>query len=649
MEEKGTAPEKAENGGANAAAESGANGAEEFARGGGTPAALKAVFVLFLLLVAGAEIALSRSWRPPRSPLEYLPGGAAVYAELTAPWTSSDFAALLDSGAWAWLCRLNDGKNVFSGLRELYGRLSDHEFRSRGGKILKALFGFEPLTYLGGRTGVALYGLKDGGPDFAAAVPLFLPLRAAGIERALSLLPEGASWKKGRFGSVGSPVFIYEITLPNGTRLYLTKREGALVVSSSRDRLRSFVEGNGKALASEAGFARALEWGGRRGVSFLFSPAAFAEKIVPALKAESTAGRLWKYFDKVFNKVAFDAFFYRYVELRLFTGGDGRVVSVRGRLYAPYSEQTDKSRIERPSVKDFGTAEVLPEDSFFALTWTKDVPALWQSILKEQTKEELEKIRKDPAAKVFEEEFFPAMAKVHCLALTPQTLDEKTAKKFPFPSLVLCFGLKDVKTFSDIVYDQVDKFMEELREEHDKSGEPMPFYDRRVNHDGVEINYFEIPDNPVMDAIVPCYAFVGNYWVISTSVEGAKKCVDALKKGRSLARSASFRECARRSYLPASGWIYFEPRRLALEFDTNATVWNENLLKIRPDDIPLPELRYRPKEQAEYQNEIRAEQLRRKKRLDRLCSVIYNLAPSFAAYRETEAALEWFFEINVLR
>jgi hypothetical protein len=188
--------------------------------------------------------------------------------------------------------------------------------------------------------------------------------------------------------------------------------------------------------------------------------------------------------------------------------------------------------------------------------------------------------------------------------------------------------------------------MDDLRKEHSKTNIPIPFTDRRLTHNGVEINYFEITDNKVLGAIVPAYAFIDDTWVISTSVDGLKKVIDA-SVGKSLRGSAEFGIFRHNSIAPASGWVYVNPRTLAMEYNTNATAWNENLVKIGPHDTPLDELRYRPDEQARYQNALREEQWRRKKSLDSSSSALYNLAPSTAVYRETEAALEWEFHIGL--
>ncbi len=605
------------------------------------------VILLMLLLVMGAiEFGLHANSSADRSPAYDLPQGAAFYCELNEPWNDSAATALFNSKAYRWLCVSDDSDSIFAKFRATYSDFVNYRFNSTPGKLLKHLFGFEPSTYLGARVGIAIYSIKGKMPDIAVSAEMFLPIRVAGLERTMSFLPAGSTYKSSLAGDVTMPTKVFEATLPDGSRIYIFERRGRLVVATNYSRVEDMLSPTFKPLALQQDFASAVEWERTHDVSVRFSPSVFIDEIASALKEESGFARVWKYFNKLFGKIAFDSFAYSHIDVHCDLIRIGKRAGLRFSLDAPLDpEKSDLTRLEAAEIKDFDAAKHLPNDTFLTLCWSKDVPNLWQSILKEQTPDELEKIKADPASKVFEEEFFPAMGRVHTISLVPQTPDPRFQREFPFPSLVLCFGLKDVKTFSDIVYEQVDKFMEKLRLEHEESGEAMPFLDKRVNHKGIEINYFEIPNNPVKDAIVPCYAFLADNWIISTSIEGIRKCIDAVKDNKSLYNQGIFSELSRRSF-PASGWIYTDPKSLAVEFNTNATAWNESLLKIAPEDIPLPELRYRPHEQAEYQNRVREEQLKRKKALDRLCSAMYNLAPLTAIYAERKERLVWSFEFT---
>ncbi|MDZ7816919.1 MAG: hypothetical protein U5N86_13315 [Planctomycetota bacterium] len=605
-----------------------------------------ALLVAVVVIIA-SEVFLWATWGGDYDPSRDLPRGAAAYIELNAPWNSSGLASALSSEACGHLASRNDGDNIYADIRSLYSEeLVDHEFNSLSLRVLKAIFGFDVSTYLGGRVGIGIYDLKDDGPTFAVSFARFGPVRVAGLSKAMGLLPEGFEYKKKRMGSANAPVDVFEIT-GSSTKLYAAELNSRIIVCSESELMRDIASGKTEPLSQDERMAEAAGWQRDSQVRFVFFSDEFRENIVPSMGSVAGLAKGWKYFNKVFNKVAFDSFGFEWVGISLDINRASSGAKVEGRVYAPIAKaRTQLDKIETPLIEKPEIARVLPHDSFFAFCWEKDMPRLWQSILAGQTAEELEAILNDPASKVFEEEFFPAMAKVHAIALCPQELPPETEADFPFPSLVLAFGLDDPQTFSDIVYDTVDDFMVDLRLKHKDSTRPIPFMDRRLNHKGVEINYFEITDNKVKGAIVPAYAFVGDYWIVATSIEAVKKCVDAAQGDGSLYTSEAFSAFDLGHLDESSGWLFMEPKQLALEFNSNATEWNENLVKIGSNDIPLPELRYRPDEQARYQNKLRQEQLERKKALDTYCSALYNFSPSFAAYRESQKALEWSFQLS---
>ncbi|MFA4985300.1 MAG: DUF3352 domain-containing protein [Candidatus Brocadiia bacterium] len=601
--------------------------------------------ILSLLLLGGVEASIYATWGSKFLPSAYLPTGPAVYVQLDQPWNREALGHVFDSDFFAWLAQREDGKGLLMDLRAAYVAMTGYQFRSTTGKAARTIFGLEPTFVLGAKTGIAVYGIKNGDPVFVAAFPRVLVTRVAGLTKLFSFLPSDWVVTRELAGNASSPVWLHTITTPAGRKLYVRERADAVVIGNDYDRVLGELL---IPLCDDGEMLNALRKVSASPVKAIFAPKEFMKLILAFNKEGDAIGTAWKYFDKVFNGFFFSGLAYKWLALGAdFDQTEGTIrslVSVAGSLD---EERTEKGRGNNLEIKDFTAVGMLPADTFVALSWVKDVPLMWQSILKEQTPEELEKIKADPASQVFEEKFFPAMSKVHALALVPQKLSPETAKKFPFPSLVLLLGLKDEKTFSTIVYDEVDAFMEDLEKKQKSSGEPMPFFARRKTYQKVEIEYFEIPNNPVMNAIQPAFAFVDNFWVISSSVEGIEKIIDARKGVSSLASSQVWYKAARAVELPISGWLYVDPVQTAAEFNTNATVWNENLLKIRPDDILITELRYRPREQALYNNEIRAEQFKRKKGLDLLSTALYNARPFLAVYREFRSDVDWRFSLSV--